>query len=100
MGNRRPNVRFPLHPKCHAERFSRHYAYSGQDANVIDMDTAVCSFGEAICPSIFMKLIKFSIISAVLALLASSCSTMQGLGNDVQKAGSALSNTAERAAAE
>jgi predicted small secreted protein len=47
-----------------------------------------------------MKLIKFSIISAALALLASSCSTMQGLGNDVQKAGSALSNTAERAAAE
>jgi predicted small secreted protein len=32
-----------------------------------------------------MNLIKFSIISAALAVLVSSYSTMQGHGNDVQK---------------
>jgi predicted small secreted protein len=85
VGNRRPNVRFLLRPKIHTQRLSRHFARLGQHANVIAMDTAACRFGGSICHSIFMNLIKFSIISAALAVLVSSYSTMQGHGNDVQK---------------
>lgn len=35
-----------------------------------------------------------------LCFLTNACSTMQGLGNDVQKAGSAISTSAERASEE
>lgn len=46
-----------------------------------------------------MKTIVLAIAAVALCAL-NSCSTMQGLGHDVQKAGNALSTSAERAAAE
>jgi predicted small secreted protein len=45
-----------------------------------------------------MKKTIILLTTAAIAFLASSCSTVQGLGEDVQKAGGAISKSATRAA--
>jgi|GEM_PF-1341354 predicted small secreted protein len=45
-----------------------------------------------------MKKIILLLTTAAIAFLANSCGTVQGLGQDVQKAGGAISTTATRAA--
>jgi len=83
---------YDLAPAKTTMAMRRNVGRSGQAGNNI----AVCGFACRSLEKRHMKYSLFIIAPALIAVLASGCSTTAGVGKDLQSAGKAITETAEK----